>query len=186
MLVSTNTIVYKYLKTFFMVIILHLIFCFVISSNAVADPGTRRYCISGNSNGVGWSWGIVSGEGLVCSDKNLSVPEGGNSAALAAAFVASINEKGAALGVTAKVDPKNSSCFTITYTDGDPKLWVGDAEGTPESGKEVTREGVPFNPTIKEVSPIPTLTQWGLLILTILVVGSGIWLMLKKRRAIRV
>lgn len=33
---------------------------------------------------------------------------------------------------------------------------------------------------------IPTLTHWGLITLTILVIGSGIWLMLKRRRAVRV
>jgi outer membrane protein assembly factor BamB len=30
--------------------------------------------------------------------------------------------------------------------------------------------------------PFPTITQWGLIILVILVVGSGIWLMIKRRR----
>jgi hypothetical protein len=32
---------------------------------------------------------------------------------------------------------------------------------------------------------LPTLTQWGLIILTILVAGSGIWLMIRKRRVMR-
>lgn len=41
------------------------------------------------------------------------------------------------------------------------------------------------NVRVSESRNIPTLTQYGLIILVILVAGSGIWLMIRKRRVIR-
>lgn len=43
-----------------------------------------------------------------------------------------------------------------------------------------------IDPYLSISAATPTLTQWGLLILTILVISSGTWLMLKRRRAVRV
>jgi hypothetical protein len=83
-------------------------------------------------------------------------------------------------GISECVDPIRSGCTTCDPNQPDhcilaetPFDFVGDVPIEPDILIEIVRE-----PTGK----VPTLTQWGLIILVILVVGSGIWLMIKRRR----
>ncbi|MCP4632798.1 MAG: IPTL-CTERM sorting domain-containing protein, partial [candidate division Zixibacteria bacterium] len=51
-------------------------------------------------------------------------------------------------------------------------------------GTEVVgnQNGVPFNPTIYWLgTSIPTLPEWGLIILTVLLLATAVWLMRKRR-----
>lgn len=111
-----------------------------------ALAGTQTFCISGQSNGVGWSWGIISDGGLQSRANVAPVPAGAGCGALARAFVGSLN---ANANCTAKVSATNPCCFTVCCK-GDFQLWVGNAAGDPDSGCPVTGnpDGCSFNPLI--------------------------------------
>lgn len=170
-----------------------LVFCCAAFSSA--NVVTKKFCISGTSDGVGWSWGIIFDTDLACKGTGLGPVDPNNGisdpAEFATAFVNSINANGGGLGYSAAVDPKNPHCFTITHTTepGAPanfEFWVGDAAGTPTSGCQVTNNpaGCAFNPDIVEVlgQSIPTLSEWGMIIFSILLVGwMGITIMRRRQ-----
>lgn len=158
----------------------------VCVASGAAKADRKTFCISGASDGVGWSWGIISQNGgLVYRATNVGVPAGTDANGLAREFERSIS--GAILNgpnqgyrVT-----RNAECglnyFTISGPDNF-QFWIGDAAGTPASGCQVTNNpaGCTFNPTVQQASftcadpPVPAMSIWGLLALTGLVAGVGV------------
>ncbi|OFX15975.1 MAG: hypothetical protein A2Z18_09255 [Armatimonadetes bacterium RBG_16_58_9] len=124
------------------------------SSPAVGD--TQTFCISGTSDGVGWSWGIVQGGGLVCSVKfEGPLPRGADCEQFARQFVEMI--KRICPHCKAYLE-KEKCCFTIVC-EGNFEFWVGAYGGDPSTGKKVTGspDPVPFNPLILQVPTLPTV-----------------------------
>lgn len=118
-----------------------------------AQGATSTFCVSGNSDGVGWSWGIVIMGSLQSSAVVEPVEPGAGCEALTAAFVQSINEANEREfeRCEAEVLADNPCCFTITCK-GDLKLFIGDEDGDPSGDRcEVTPEGCKFNPLVFQV-----------------------------------
>ncbi len=118
-------------------------------AQAAQGAATQTFCVSGTSNGVGWSWGIVSNGGLRGRAVVKPLPAGAGCAAFARAFVGSVNSVPLS-GCTAKVSANNPCCFTITCEEGFD-FWIGDANGDPAGDScKVTDspDGCSFNPII--------------------------------------
>ncbi len=114
------------------------------------------YCITGTATGNDYVWQLL-GNGVNLSQPNApGVTPGGSAAALAAAFVASINAIGNP-NVTAAVTLGNSSCFTVSAVNSPSlQLYVGPAGGLPTC--QVTGNGCTYNPTIRAGFPKPAAT----------------------------
>jgi len=176
-------------KIVFTLAILPVAIFFATPSSAVAT--TNTYCISGNSTGAGWSievatWNPPAGGWVGSTGECAGVTEGAGCAALAQAFVDCINNTLIEGQGSAAIDPSDPCCFTITSGWNKIDLSVGPAGGDPDC--EVTEAGCPFNPTIYLVSvvptPIPTLTEWGMIIFCVLLFGWMAWVIVRRRRRV--
>jgi len=123
-----------------------------------------QFCIFGPSTGVGWTW-TLGGSGP------FSVPPvaaGSTAIQLAAAWVANMTLN----GVTAtQLTGSQANCFTISQSQ---TLTV---DGCTVTGNP---NGCSFNPTVIELvgggPRIPTVSQWGLAILALLLlVGAKVY-----------
>ncbi len=136
--------------------ILGLLLCLALVSTA-ASATTVRYCIEGQSTGVGWSFDILSlnppaGGAVSVSGDCPPVPPGSSSKKLARAFVNCINAAAQGVGqIHAAVDPNNPNYFTISSEHNEIHLSVGPAGGNADC--EVTAAGCSFNPLIVRVTP---------------------------------
>ncbi|HSR53863.1 MAG TPA: hypothetical protein VLV83_23800 [Acidobacteriota bacterium] len=111
----------------------------------------RTFCIEGRSDGVGWSWGIVSNGQLTCSEVVPRAPEGVGCGGLRDRFVTSL-ATAANCSPRCFAVPVDDCCFTLRC-ERPFRFFVGDAAGDPDSGCEVTNNpaGCEFNPCIFEV-----------------------------------
>ncbi len=163
-----------------------LIIFLIGTYNQDAQADTQKFCISGTSDGIGFSWGIVVGGGCQCSETGLVVPPGGSASEFVTEFVNSINATGGIWGISAAVDPEDPNCFTITREGGEFEFWVGDAAGTPCSGTKVTDSPapVPFNPEIMYIptTSVPTLTEWGVITFMTIMIVIGAFFVLKRKK----
>ena len=175
-------------KIVFTLAILPMAIFFATPSSAVAT--TNTYCISGNSTGAGWSiqvdtWNPPAGGYQSSSSECMGVPQGADCAALAQAFVNCINNTLVEGQGFATIDPNDSCCFMIHSGWNKIDLYVGPAWEDPDC--KVTEAGCSFNPTIylvSVVSPIPTLTEWGLIIFGVVLIGFITYVFLRRRKTV--
>lgn len=159
-----------------------LVLC-LVAGEAQAQAA-HRFRITGNSTGVGWSWGIIKNHGLFCRGVVASgtVPNGGDCQALRDAFV---NSMFLQCPQKIRVRPAENPCeFTITNLNNDEmQFWVGDEAGDPLSGCQVTNNpaGCSFNPLIEEVPAVPGLPAPALVAVSILLLGAGVFWMRRRR-----
>lgn len=112
-------------------------------SAAVLAAG-NRYCITGTSTGIPWSWTVVSSGGIVSADTVLAgtVPAGGTADAIASAWVDSMSNASPPV-VTAMVQVGQPNCFLIT-----PAGQTLTVDICVVTGNSI---GCSFNPTVIEV-----------------------------------
>lgn len=156
------------------------------SEAVIASDGTK-YCIQGTSTGIGYSWGVDTDETSLTptfEDFNLNAPAvlpvGSSGADLAAALVTSVNSTP---GPCFAAISSPTSCLTIGCSGGPPRLFVGPQGSTPAC---LVTVGSPcnYNPTITKVAElerIPTLSQWGLATLALLLLTAGAFLARRRR-----
>jgi hypothetical protein len=129
----------------------------------VINPSGAQYCIFGPSTGVGWTWTLGSSGPF--SVPPVAVP--GTAIQLATRWVANMTSN----GVTAtQLTGSQAHCFTIS--PGGQILTVDGCQVTSN------QNGCTFNPTVIEVvaPPIPTVSEWGLVVLTlVLLIGAKIY-----------
>lgn len=139
----------------------------------------RTFCVSGDSTGIGWSWAIVINGHKVCSSIVEPLPPGRPCKHLVAAFKSSIEQNcGMSSGCTVESTDDNC-CFRVVCKE-DFQFFVGDQDGDPESGCEVTNNpaGCSFNPLIMETADdgnyeCPAASEWGLFVLGLVTLASG-------------
>ena len=191
MLIFRNKTVAILFNILFPVVIVPVLFSLSTLSNADA-AATNKYCVSGNSTGAGWSisittWNPPAGGAVGSGGDCPGIPEGSDCVALTQAFVDCINDNIIEGQGSASVDPDDPCCFIITSWWNQIDLYVGPfGELLPDC--EVTEAGCPFNPFVYKVSAgpeekVPTLSEWGLIVLALLLLTGAACVIWRRRRA---
>lgn len=142
---------------------------------------TKTFCISGTSNGRGWTWSL-SGKGLPSQQVNVSgVSSGGSATDLAQQWVNSIQQvQGRPLAYTAR--------FSHTAEDGRAYFTITARRNFRFGVDDCTITGNPngcsFNPTVLDVSPpdsnITSTLLWVSIVLNLLIILAFILLFLLR------
>ncbi len=120
----------------------------------LSNPSTykhRLFYVTGNSNNIPWSWSISWGGNTIYEPNVPGVPAGSNAAALAAAFVASINShcQGNQL-LAVQINGHPDQFRVIVGGNQSFSLCVGPA-GQPANCCVSSVISCPFNPVISEI-----------------------------------
>jgi len=140
----------------------------------------QKFCINGQSTGVGWSYAIISGGSLECRDviANNTVEEGKGCKDLRDAFVTSLQDK---CSVDCTITAEDKCCFEVSCTNGF-QLIVSDVDEDPAKACRVSPDGCSFNPTIVLTeAAVPTLSEWGLVAMVLLLLAGGAVVILRRR-----
>ncbi|GJM26767.1 MAG: hypothetical protein DHS20C16_31820 [Phycisphaerae bacterium] len=163
-----------------------------------------KYCVIGNGNGVGWNWEIrdLATDGFITGDFVAGI--NGTTGELVQAFVNSINAArpvgqnfpNAQQVESSGCGPDPSAAFSIT-TEAPRVLNVSVGAGgalTPVDATcpaPVTQNclstAVNFNPSIfiqPNTTSIPTISQWGAIVMTLLLLTAGTIILRRRSRMI--
>lgn len=169
------------------------------------DPATvpSVYGIAGMSDAIGWTFGLsLAGSGVPAGTMTAAVPGGvvpigAGPAAFVPEFVNRINGNPPFPGITGPDPdcicalPTGPGFDVIAGRNGPPAydLWITapaacNTAAPPPAGPPANVNGCTFNPTITLLSgatSIPTLGEWGLILLVVLLLGTGAFLAARRR-----
>jgi hypothetical protein len=151
-----------------------------------------RFCVSGNSEGIGWTWAIDAGAFETVP------PAIGTAKDLAAAFVASINGSTVYPTASAVVSTLQPECFTLFLSGSTSFSLSVDSVGSPPCTVSGNASGCTFNPTITDASflppppgtsfphsigsPLPALTGPAIGLVSGSLIAAGAWLLRRRGR----
>lgn len=115
----------------------------------VVIPDDTSYCVSGASDGRGWSWRLTS---TVARDVTGVQPPGAPEEDIVAAFATDLW----LAGITVFQNPLHTHCFTAILSPGE-SLFVGPFGSTPDCQVTGNPGGCTFNPTITDMAFLPPL-----------------------------
>ncbi len=180
------------------IVLLLLLGWSALPASAQLRSVTKTFCITGNSNGVGWDFAVsINGpnpnlspvfeftHGPLLPVPPANRPRGPTD--LAAAFGQTINALGNPRLVAGGFLSPGCTGFTITYTPAAPQkpldLQLFVATRQDEVGSDlcrVTAAGCDFNPLITELTvPIPILPRWGHAAFVLLLLACGTFVLLR-------
>jgi hypothetical protein len=145
------------------------------------------FCISGTSNGVGWSYGFTPPP--LPAQVNLPpLPVGAPASDFAAEFVKSINDLSPSFGLDAKQLMTKPECFTVRLQPGFLTPFgfqVGPFGSPPTCSVPLNPSACTFNPTIFDApgvdEEIPALSRTGLALLLLTLLATGTALVIRRR-----
>lgn len=152
-----------------------------------------RYCVVGTAEGGTFSWRISSPSLFDLEDQSFQSPQmGASSAEIVRDMVESINTKSAS--DPASIDENNPTCFYLEMCGPSAlarsaaqggsafKLFVG--TGGLVADCEVDAVGCEVNPLIYNANAratIPTISQWGVVVMALLLVTGGTIVLIRRR-----
>jgi len=164
---------------------------------AEGEHSDFKMCVRGDSDGVGWMWQI-NGTGGALSAATVplgTVPAGANTAgALVQAFINSINDArvGSNFPNAQQVEssgcgPDSSAAFSVTVLEADRPIsfFVGPEVGPVDTATNCMAVLCAFNPMFFQApddAEIPTLSEWGVVFLAMLLLGAGAWHLSRREK----